>query len=132
MVIFESFSEKSIPMSKVEHTKRQRSKSMFIDQTYQPIEQTAEQPIKTPNNVRFTLDDFHLEFLNKYASWNHGLHPTNNRQLAEPLQNSVFKWEKLFDEFQAKRKAKQAKNAQEKTVILIQRMISNKPQAIAE
>lgn len=95
------FSEKPKP------AKRGRVKSLFIDRTNKTAAQMTKEPTKTPNGVRFTMDDFHKEFNSKYATTNHGLIPSSNRLLADAAPKPDCVWKKLYDEFQAKRAAKQ-------------------------
>lgn len=95
------FSEKPKP------AKRGRGKSLFIDRADKTAAQTTEEPTKTPNGVRFTMDDFHKEFNSKYATTNHGLIPSSSRLLADAPPKPDCMWKRLFDEFQAKRAAKQ-------------------------
>lgn len=77
---------------------------MIIDQ--------SDKSTNTPNNVHLTMDDLHDEFFRKYSTPNHGLSPRGIRQLPEPQPKPICMWKKLYDEFQAKREARLAKNIQ--------------------
>lgn len=81
--------------------KRQRAKSMFVDQ--------AERRMETAKK-KSTMDDFHLEFAAKFNAPNHGLKPSANRLLRQVKPKDVPKSQKIFDEFQAKLQARYAKN----------------------
>lgn len=74
---------------------RQRAKSVFMERTCHQ------------NGAKFTMDDLHVEFINKFNSPNHGLKVMNELQNSYPKQPTQC--ENIFMEFQAKLAAKKAK-----------------------
>lgn len=55
-----------------------------------------------------TIVDLNVEFSAKYNSPNHGLKPSADRQLREPLPKSTSDGCKIFEEFKAKLVARKA------------------------
>lgn len=70
--------------------KRQRAKSMYA-------------PRKHAIKKKSTMDDTHLELHAKYESPNRGLKSSAARQLSGPLPKPVTDFQKIYEEFKAKR-----------------------------
>lgn len=80
-----------VPRVVVKNVKRQRAKSMFAERAN-----------------KFTIDDLHVEFTEKYSSPNRGLKPGNGRQLLEPRPKPLSECQRIHGELQAKLAAKRA------------------------
>lgn len=81
---------------------RQRAKSMFVEKNSQS------------NEVKYTMDDMHVEFKQKYNSPNRGLKPGTERRLSK-LQPEHSQCQNIYEELQVKLATKRAAAAAVKT-----------------